>query len=87
MRYFPTTYFAMELVLLLPLKLAALGPMLAFALPYTLWNLFEGSLLYSLQGDSSVIRKALWPWTWRGQWRRFWLGREFDTVRRLREHV
>ena len=85
MRYFPFTYFAMELIVLLPVKLVALVPMLAFALPYTLWNLIEGTILYLVQGDSSVIAKAVWPWTWRGQWRHFWLGREYDTVLRLRE--
>ena len=85
MRYFAAKYFAMELIVLLPVKLVALVPILAFALPYTIWNLLEGSLLYSLQRDSSVIKKASGAWTWRGRWRQFWFGPRYDTAKRLTE--
>ena len=71
--------------MLLPVKLAALVPILAFALPYSVWNLFEGSLIYWFQRDSSVITKALRTWAWRGHWRQFWLGPEYDTVMKLKE--
>ena len=85
MRYFAAQYFAMELIVLLPVKLAALVPILAFTLPYTIWNLFEGSLLYSLRRDSSVIKKASGAWAWRGHWRQFWFGPRYDTAKRLTE--
>ena len=85
MGYFATKYFALELIVLLPIKLAALVPILVFALPYTIWNLFEGSLLYSAQRDSSVISKAGQAWAWRGHWRRFWLGPQYDVAKRLQE--
>ena len=85
MRYFSPKYFFIELVLLLPVKVAALIPILVFALPYTICGLFGKSFDYGLQRDSNGIEKARRTWLWRGNWRQFWLGPEYDTVRQLEE--
>tara|TARA_B100000315_G_scaffold143519_1_gene132538 strand:- start:2077 stop:2340 length:264 start_codon:yes stop_codon:yes gene_type:complete len=85
MRYFDLKYFAVELVLLLPIKVAALIPILVFAFPYTVWSLFGKSFNYRLQRDTGPVDKARRVWVWRGDWRQFWLGPRYDTVRRLEE--
>ena len=85
MRYFSPAYFFVELILLLPVKLAALIPILVVAVPYTVLSLFGKSFDYGLQRDASTIDKARRTWIWRGNWRQFWLGPRYDTVRRLEE--
>jgi hypothetical protein len=85
MRYFSPTYFFVELVLLLPVKAAALIPILVFALPYSALSLFGKSFDYMLQRDASAFEKAHRTWIWRGNWRQFWLGPRYDTVKRLEE--
>jgi hypothetical protein len=85
MRYFSPTYFFIELVLLLPIKIAALIPILVFALPYTACSLFGKSFDYRLQRDANAIEKVHRTWFWRGNWRQFWLGPRYDIVRQLEE--